>query len=371
MKIGVPREIKDCENRVALTPMGVRELTLRGHEVYVERDAGAGAMIADVDFRGAGAVILDSPSDVWAADLVLKVKEPIESEYPLLRSGQVIFAYLHLAANPSCTHALLASRATAIAYETVGSDKETFPLLAPMSEVAGRLAPQIGAYELMSSRGGRGILLGGVPGTRPAHVVVLGAGVAGTNAALVALGMGARVTLLDRRPQRLRAANWAFRGRVRTVASSSYEVERQVASADFVIGAALIPGARAPVLVTSDLASRMRPGSVLVDISVDQGGCFEDSRPTSHANPTFRIHDCVFYCVPNMPGSVPETSTRALAAATLPRVLALASYGWRDAMRRDRSLAAGLNAHDGRLYNAAVARACGLPSSELSELLGR
>jgi alanine dehydrogenase len=371
MKVGVPREVKDHEYRVAITPSGVRELTLRGHQVYVEQHAGEGSLISDADLKLAGAEILERASDVWAtADLLLKVKEPLETEYPLLREGQVLFTYLHLAASKPCTDALLASRTTAVAYETVGSPDGTFPLLAPMSEVAGRLAPQVGAYHMMRALGGRGILPGGVPGTRPAQVVIIGAGVAGMNAALVAQGMGAEVTLLDLSLERLRDASWILEGRVKTMASSSYELERQACNADLLIGAVLVPGARAPKLVTNELVSQMRTGSVLVDISIDQGGCFEDSRPTSHSDPTFNVHGSVFYCVANMPGAVPETSTYALTSATLPRVLALADSGWREAMREDPFLAAGLNAHDGRLYNAPVAQAHGLPCSPVTGLLG-
>jgi len=345
MRIGVPREIKDHEYRVAITPAGVQELTSRGHEVVIERGAGTGSLIDDDDYRQAGAAIAAGAAAVWdTADLVLKVKEPLESEYPLLRKDQVLFTYLHLAASKSCTDALMTSGATGIAYETVGAPDGTFPLLAPMSEVAGRLAPQVGAYHLMRSRGGRGILPGGVPGTRPAQVVVIGAGVAGMNAALIAAGMGADVTVLDLSAAKLRAANWAFDGRVKTAASSAYELERQVLAADLVIGAVLVPGAKAPTVVSSDLVSRMRPGSVLVDISIDQGGCFEDSRPTTHADPTFEVSGSVFYCVTNMPGAVPETSTQALTNVTLPRVLALAEHGragfgfWRGRARIGRRL---------------------------------
>ena len=371
MRVGVPREIKDHEYRVAITPAGVQELTRRGHEVVIEHEAGAGSLIPDADYERAGAAIAADAAAVWgAADLVLKVKEPLESEYPLLRKDQVLFTYLHLAASKSCTDALMTSGVTGIAYETVGSEDGSFPLLAPMSEVAGRLAPQVGAYHLMRSRGGRGILPGGVPGTRPAQVVVIGAGVAGMNAALVAAGMGADVTVLDLSAAKLRAASWAFDGRVKTAASSSYELERQVLGADLVVGAVLVPGAKAPTVVSSDMVSRMHPGSVLVDISIDQGGCFEDSRPTTHADPTFEVFGSVFYCVANMPGAVPETSTYALTNVTLPRVLALADHGWREAMRRDPYLAAGLNTHEGQLCNAPVAEAHGLPCAPVAELLG-
>lgn len=361
MKIGVPKEVQPHEYRVALTPAGAHELVRHGHQVLVEQGAGVGSAILDRDFEHAGARVVPSET-VWAeAELILKVKEPVAAEYDRLSKGQVLFAYLHLAASKSCTHALLASGITAIAYETVQLADGSLPLLAPMSEIAGRLAPQVGAYHLMRPGGGRGVLMGGVPGTYGAKVVVIGAGVAGLNAAAVAAGTGADVVLLDKDIERLRRADQIHQGRVRTVASNAYEIERAVLNADMVIGAVLVPGARTPQLVSNALVAQMRPGSVLVDISVDQGGCFEDSRPTTHDEPTFHVHESVFYCVANMPGAVPHTSTYALTNVTLPYVLELANQGWREACRRHKALLHGLNTHEGHLVNAAVAQAHGLP----------
>ncbi|MFC9897162.1 alanine dehydrogenase [Nocardia sp. NPDC127579] len=360
MKIGVPREVKNHEYRVACTPAGVRELVARGHEVVVEAGAGAGSGFDDAAFALAGALVLETADAVWgSADLVLKVKEPVAQEYSRMRSGQVLFTYLHLAASRECTDALLNSGITAIAYETVTARDGSLPLLAPMSEVAGRLAPQAGAYHLMRSEGGRGVLMGGVPGVRPARVAVLGAGVAGRNAIAVALGMHAEVTALDVNIARLREIDDQYRGHVRTIASNSQEVETAVCAADLVIGAVLVPGAKAPTLVSRDLVARMKPGSVLVDIAIDQGGCFADSHATTHAEPTYRVHDSVFYCVANMPGAVPNTSTVALTNATLPYVLALADRGWRDAVAADPGLAAGLSTHSGSLLSESVAAAHG------------
>ncbi|HEY8452855.1 MAG: alanine dehydrogenase [Micromonosporaceae bacterium] len=370
MKVGVPREVKNHEYRVAITPAGVNELVRSGHDVYVEGGAGEGSSIPDDDFRAAGARILPRAEDVWeAADLVLKVKEPVPEEYPLLREGQVLFTFLHLAASRECTEALLSRRVTGIAYETVRAPDGGLPLLAPMSEVAGRLAPQVAAYHLMRSGGGRGVLMGGVSGVYGARVVIIGAGVAGMNAATIALGMQADVQLLDKNINRLRQADAMFQGRLRTVASNDYEIERAVLDADIVIGAVLVPGARTPKLVSSDLVSRMKPGSVLVDISVDQGGCFEDTRPTTHADPVYTVHRSVFYCVANMPGAVPHTSTYALVNVTLPYVLELANHGWREALRRDPSLAAGLNTYNGQLTIEAVAEAHGMKSITVEEAL--
>ncbi len=360
MRVGIPREVKDHEYRVAITPSGVRELTQHGHEVFIERAAGVGSAIPDADYLAAGAKILDSADDVWAeGDLLLKVKEPVPAEFHRLRSGQVLFTYLHLAADKACTDALLAAGTTGIAYETVQLADGSLPLLAPMSEVAGRLAAQVGAYHLMRHGGGGGVLMGGVPGVHAANVVVIGAGVSGRNAAAIAMGMGARVLLLDRNVARLREVDAIYQGRCQTVAASSYEIERAVLGADLVIGAVLVAGAKAPKLVSNELVSRMKPGSVLVDISIDQGGCFEDSRPTTHAEPTYRVHDSVFYCVANMPGAVPHTSTHALTNVTLPYALALADHGWRGALRAGSALAAGLNTHGGRLTSAPVAAAHG------------
>ncbi|GAA2757843.1 alanine dehydrogenase [Actinopolymorpha rutila] len=370
MKIGVPKEVKTHEYRVALTPAGAHELVRHGHHVVVERGAGEGSSIPDQEFERAGAKIIDGADDVWAeSDLVLKVKEPIASEYARLRKGQVLFTYLHLAASRQLTTALLESGTTAIAYETVQLPDGSLPLLAPMSEVAGRLAPQVGAYHLMSQGGGRGILMGGVSGVYAAKVVVIGAGVSGLNAAAIALGMQAEVLLLDKNIERLRQADRVYRGHLQTVASNAYEVERAILDADLVIGAVLVPGAKAPTLVSTEQVSRMKPGSVLVDISIDQGGCFEDSRPTTHDEPTYRVHDSVFYCVANMPGAVPHTSTYALTNVTLPYVLELADRGWQEASRADLALGLGLNTHEGHLVNAAVAEAHGLPHTDFAAVV--
>ncbi|OZF04076.1 MULTISPECIES: alanine dehydrogenase [Nocardiaceae] len=358
MKIGIPREIKNHEYRVAITPAGVHELVSRGHEVIIETEAGAGSSLRDTDFKAAGAQIFTSADEVWdAADLLLKVKEPIAEEYHRLRSGQVLFTYLHLAASKECTDALLASGTTSIAYETVTAPDGTLPLLAPMSEVAGRLAPQAGAYHMMASGGGRGVLMGGVPGVRPANVVVIGAGVSGRNAVAIAHGMHADVTVLDLNVKALRAIDDHYKGAVKTVVSNALELEHAVLDADMVIGAVLVPGAKAPKLVSNSLVQRMKPGSVLVDIAIDQGGCFADSRPTTHADPTYRVHESVFYCVANMPGAVPRTSTYALTNATLPYVISLADKGWEAAVAQDSGLKAGLSTHAGELLSETVAAA--------------
>jgi alanine dehydrogenase len=371
VKVGVPREVKNNEHRVAITPAGAHELVRHGHQVYVETGAGLGSSISDQDYQVAGARIVPSAADVWeSADLVLKVKEPVSDEYPWLRPGQVLFTYLHLAASKECTNALLERRVTGIAYETVAAPDGSLPLLAPMSEVAGRLAAQVGAYHLMRQGGGRGVLVGGVPGVYAAKVVVIGAGVSGMNAAAIALGMQAEVLLLDKNVNKLRQADAIYQGHLQTVASNAYEVEKAVLDADLVIGAVLVPGAKAPTLVSNALVSRMKAGSVLVDISIDQGGCFEDSHPTTHDDPVFRVHDSVFYCVANMPGAVPHTSTYALTNVTVPYALELADHGWREALRRDPSLAPGLNTHDGELTNSAVAAAHGTASVPIPEVLG-
>ena len=371
MKVGVPREVKNHEYRVAITPAGVRELSSHGHQVFVEKDAGTGSELSDDAYVAAGATIVPDPDEVWAmADLVLKVKEPIAEEYHRMRPGQVLFTYLHLAADKACTDALLANRVTGIAYETVQLPDGSLPLLAPMSEVAGRLAPQVGAYHLMRSGGGRGTLLGGVPGTYASNVVVIGGGVSGLHAAQIAVGMGARVTVLDRNIARLRQIDAIYQGRIQTVASNAYEIERAVLDADLVIGAVLVTGAKAPKLVSNELVSRMKPGSVLVDIAIDQGGCFEDSHPTTHADPVFMVHNSVFYCVANMPGAVPNTSTYALTNATLPYVVELADNGWRAALTADSALAGGLNTLEGALTNAPVAQAHGYESVSVESVLG-
>jgi alanine dehydrogenase len=370
MRVGVPREVKNREYRVALTPAGVTELVRAGHQVLVERGAGEGSSIPDADFTAVGARIVPEADDVWAdADLLLKVKEPIAEEYHRLRRGQTLFTYLHLAASKECTDALIASGTTAIAYETVQTAGGALPLLAPMSEVAGRMAPQVGAHSLERAHGGRGVLLGGVSGVYAAKVVVIGAGVSGMNAAIIALGMQAEVIVLDRDIERLRAADRVYRGHLQTVASNAYEVEQAVLDADLVIGAVLVPGAKAPTLVSNDLVSRMKPGSVLVDIAVDQGGCFEDTRPTTHDDPTFRVHDSIFYCVANMPGAVPNTSTHALTNVTLPYVMALANEGTVAAVRGNPALAHGVNVVDGHVVLPEVAEAHGMAAVPLQEVL--
>ncbi|MEV0176019.1 alanine dehydrogenase [Streptomyces sp. NPDC050803] len=371
VKVGIPREVKNNEFRVAITPAGVHELVRNGHQVVIERNAGVGSSITDDEYVAAGAQILETADEVWAtADLLLKVKEPIAEEYHRLRKDQTLFTYLHLAASKECTDALIDSGTTAIAYETVELPNRALPLLAPMSEVAGRLAPQVGAYHLMRSAGGRGVLPGGVPGTQPAKAVVIGGGVSGWNATQIAVGMGFHVTLLDRDINKLREADKVFGTKVRAIMSNSFELEKAVLDADLVIGAVLIPGAKAPKLVTNELVARMKPGSVLVDIAIDQGGCFEDSRPTTHAEPTFKVHESVFYCVANMPGAVPNTSTYALTNATLPYIVELANRGWVEALRRDPALAKGLNTHDGKVVYREVAEAHGLEHVELESLLG-
>jgi alanine dehydrogenase len=370
MKVGVPKEVKNHEYRVAITPAGVHELVRDGHEVYIEQNAGIGSSIPDEDFVAAGAAILPSADDVWqVGELILKVKEPVAEEYHRMRKDQVLFTYLHLAASRACTDALLESGITAIAYETVQLPDGSLPLLAPMSEVAGRMAPQVGAHHLQRDGGGRGVLMGGVSGVYAAKVVVLGAGVSGMSAAVISLGMQAEVLLVDKNIARLRQADAIYQGHCQTVASNAYEIERAVIDADLVIGAVLVPGAKAPMLISNELVSRMKPGSVLVDIAIDQGGCFEDSHPTTHADPTYRVHDSVFYCVANMPGAVPHTSTYALTNVTLPYAVEIANRGWREALRRDPSFAPGLNTHEGNLTCAPVAEAHHLPVVSLAEVL--
>ncbi|QLD25393.1 alanine dehydrogenase [Micromonospora carbonacea] len=370
MKVGIPREVKNHEYRVAITPAGVNEFTRSGHQIFVESGAGVGSSITDEEFAAAGAKILATADEVWdTADLVLKVKEPVAEEHHRMRAGQVLFTYLHLAASRACTDALVDRGVTGIAYETVELPDRSLPLLAPMSEVAGRLAPQVGAYHLQRQGGGRGILMGGVSGVYAAKTVVIGAGVSGMNAAAIALGLQAEVLLLDKNVARLRQADAIYRGHLQTVASNAYEIERAVLDADLVIGAVLVPGAKAPTLISNELVSRMKPGSVLVDISIDQGGCFEDSRPTTHAEPTYQVHNSIFYCVANMPGAVPHTSTYALTNVTLPYALELANHGWREALRRDPALALGLNTHDGQVVYGPVAEAHGMPTRPLAEVL--
>ena len=370
MRITVPREIKPQEYRVALTPAGAHELTQRGHDVFVETGAGTGSAIRDEEYLAVGAKILPTAEETWSeGELVLKVKEPVAAEYPYLRRDQVLFTYLHLAAERELTDTLLAAGTTAIAYETVRTHDGALPLLAPMSEVAGRLAPQVGAYALLKPSGGRGMLPAGIPGVHPAKVAVIGGGVAGLNAARVARGLGADVEILDTDVDRLRHIDEKFAGTIRTVASNALTLEQAALAADLVIGAVLVPGAKAPKLVSNELVSRMHQGSVLVDISIDQGGCFADSHPTTHDEPTYRVHDSVFYCVANMPGAVPRTSTYGLTNVTLPYVVRLAEHGWHATLRADDELAHGLNTHDGMLLNEPVGRAHDLEHTPLAEVV--
>ncbi|MGP8163249.1 MAG: alanine dehydrogenase [Acidimicrobiales bacterium] len=370
MRVGVPRELKESEYRVAMTPAGVRELVAGGHTVLVEHLAGEGSSLPDEDYARVGAKIITDPVELWAeSELVCKVKEPIAEEFGRLREGLVLFTYLHLAAERACTQAILDSRTTAIAYETVRLPNGSLPLLAPMSEIAGRMATIAGAAHLQRPAGGRGVLLSGVPGVRPGRVVVIGAGVAGSNAAASAFGMHAEVVANYRDLARLAALDDIYQGRLTTLATSEHVIEDACLRADLVVGAVLVVGARTPRLVSDKLVAAMLPGSVLVDISVDQGGCFESTRPTTHSDPTFRVHDSVFYCVDNMPGAVPHTSTHALTNATLPYAMAIADLGWREAMRESCALAFGLNAVGGRLVSAPVAEAHGLDHIELDEAL--
>ncbi len=370
MKVGIPREVKNNEFRVGITPVGVHELVGHGHDVVIEKGAGLGSSITDEDYVAQGATILDSADDVWGeSDMIMKVKEPVQEEYHRLREGLALFTYLHLAADEPLTKELMATKTTGIAYETVQLPSGLLPLLYPMSEVAGCLAPQVGAHAMMKAQGGRGVLMGGVGGVANARVVVLGAGTAGQNAANIALGMGADVTLLDTDLEKLRLSFWRYDNRVHQIASSMLSVREHVLGADMVIGTVLIPGAKAPKLVTDEMVAEMKPGSVLVDVAIDQGGCFEGSRPTTHADPTFPVHDSIYYCVANMPGAVPETSTWALTNATLSYALKLADRGWRDAMRADASLAKGLNTHGGAVTYQGVADAFDLPCTDLDEVL--
>jgi alanine dehydrogenase len=370
VKVGVPKEVKNHEYRVAITPAGVHEFVRNGHEVLIQQGAGTGSLLPDEEFVAAGARIVPTADDVWAdAELVLKVKEPVAEEYHRMRKDQVLFTYLHLAASRETTTALLDSGITAIAYETVQLPDGSLPLLAPMSEVAGRLAPQAGSYHLMANGGGRGVLMGGVSGVHAARVVIIGAGVAGMNAAAIALGMQAEVQLFDRNIQRLRDADTTYQGHLRTVASNAFEIEKAVLQADLVIGAVLVTGAKAPKLVSNELVAKMKPGSVLVDIAIDQGGCFEDSKPTTHADPVYKVHNSLFYCVANMPGAVPNTSTYALTNVTLPYAVDLANLGWREALKQDHPLALGLNTHAGHVTYGPVADAHGLDQLKLDEVL--
>lgn len=370
MRVGVPAEVKDNEYRVAITPAGVRELVVHGHSVLIQHDAGAGSSIRDEEFERAGARIAPDPETVFAeSDMVLKVKEPIEQEFRLLHDNLILFTYLHLAASEPVTTALMEAGTTAVAYETVELPDGSLPLLAPMSEVAGRMAPHVGANFLEREHRGRGVLLGGVSGVRPARVVVIGAGMAGMNAAWIAQGMEAEVVVLDKNINKLRDIDRIHQGRILTLASNRLAVEESVASADLVIGAVLVPGARAPKIVTEDMVRGMLPGAVVVDISVDQGGCFETSRMTTHSDPTYMVGDVVHYCVGNMPGAVPHTSTYGLTNATLPYVMALADKGIEGAVADDRSLAPGVNVYKGKLVYEPVAEAHGLPWGELHGLI--
>ena len=359
MLVGIPKEIKNNEFRVSTTPAGVHALVVAGHTVFVEKSAGLGSSISDEEYVKAGGTILDTADEVWAkSEMIIKVKEPIAQEYSRMREGQILFTYLHLAASRECTDAIIQSGITAIAYETVELDRY-LPLLAPMSEVAGRMSIQVGAAALQRPNGGRGVLLGGVPGVAPGKVVILGGGSVGVSAAAMAIGLRADVTLLDINLKRLGEIDEMFHGQVRTIASSAYAIEQYCMEADLVIGGVLIPGAAAPKLVTDAMVAKMKPGSVLVDVAIDQGGCFEGSRATTHANPTFKVHNSLYYCVANMPGAVPATSTAALSNATLKYSLALANKGWQAAVAEDAALAAGLNVHEGKIMYAAVAAAHG------------
>jgi alanine dehydrogenase len=369
MRIGVAREIKPQEYRVALTPAGALELVQRGHEVLVETGAGTGSSFPDDAYRAAGAR-LASVDDVWGeAELLLKVKEPIESEYPRLRDDLVLFTYLHIAADEPLTRALVDSGVAAVAYETVETPDRRLPLLAPMSEVAGRLAPQMGAWALEKANGGRGILLGGVPGVPPAKVVVLGGGVVGYNAALIAVGLQADVWVLDKSVERMRELEQMLAGRITLAMSTKLQIEEVLVDADMVVGAVLVPGALAPKLVTREMLGTMKPGAALVDVAIDQGGCFETSRPTTHAEPTYEVDGIVHYCVANMPGAVPITSTKALTNVTLPYVEAIADRGLAGAVAHDPALAKGVNVIAGKITYAAVAEAHGLPYTPLAEAL--
>ena len=371
MIVGIPKEVKDRENRVSATPAAVHEYVTHGHDVIVERSAGVGSGFTDAEYVAEGARLVDRHEDVYAeADMIVKVKEPVASEYGLLRPGQILYTYLHLAADEPLTRALIDNKVSAIAYETVQSPNRALPLLTPMSEVAGRMSVQVGAHYLERTNGGVGTLLGGVPGVPGAEVVVIGGGVVGTNAARIALGMGANVTIVDLNIERLRYLDDVLHDRVHTLASSRKSIAEAVARADLVIGSVLIPGARAPKLVTADMVENMTPGSVMVDVAIDQGGCFETSRPTSHSDPTYLVNDVVHYCVTNMPGAVPRTSTLALSSVTAPYGLKLADRGIADAVRSDASLALGVNVINGHVTYAGVAEAFGLPHVTLDQAMG-
>ncbi|MGP5672076.1 alanine dehydrogenase [Brachybacterium alimentarium] len=371
MRIGVPKEIKNNENRVGLTAAGVHELAVRGHDVVVESGAGSRARISDEDYRAAGARVLDSADEIWEqAELIVKVKEPLAAEYGRMRRGQVLLTYLHLAADADLTEALLSSGVTSIAYETVQLPSRALPLLAPMSMIAGRLATQVAAYHLMAPLGGSGVLMGGVPGTDQANVLILGGGMVGEQAAVMAHGLHANVTVMDLDVTRLGQIATMHHGGILTRYSTTLELAEQIREADVVVGSVLVPGKRAPKLVTDEMVATMKPGSVLVDVAIDQGGCFEGSRPTTHDDPTFAVHDSVYYCVANMPGSVPVTATSALTNATLPYVLKVADAGWRDALRADEALAKGLHTHEGALTHAGTGEAHGLEVTPAQQIIG-
>jgi alanine dehydrogenase len=361
--VGVPKEVKDNEFRVALTPEGARELTAAGHQVLIQEGAGEGSSLSSERYKRAGADFVSAAEDVWRqADMIMKVKEPIESEYGLMREGQILFTYLHLAASKTLTEALLQRNVKAVAYETVEDDQHRLPLLAPMSEVAGRMAPHVGARLQEKEYGGRGVLMGGVSGVRPAKVLVLGAGMAGANAAWIAAGMEAEVLVVDKNLDKLRVIDQIHKGRIMTLMSDRLTLEQRVRESDIVIGTVLVPGAKAPKLVSEEMVASMRPGSVIIDIAIDQGGCVETSHMTTHSDPTYLVHDVVHYAVGNMPGAVPNTSTYALTNVTLPFALDIANHGLEDAVRRDGSLARGVNAYGGRLTNEGVADAHGMES---------
>lgn len=370
MIVGLPKEIKDNEYRVGLTPAGVRALTDAGHKVVVERSAGEGSGFADALYERAGATMLDSPDDIWAqGDMIVKVKEPIAPEYPRMREGQLLFTYLHLAPDPKQTEALLKNKVTGIAYETITDRRGTLPLLTPMSEVAGRMAIQVGATYLEKMMGGRGILLGGVPGVPAARVVIIGGGVVGTNAAKIAVGMGAHVTIIDNNLDRLRELDDIFLSKISTLASSAYMIHDAISQADLIVGAVLVPGAAAPKLVTRGMLKDVPNGAVIVDVAVDQGGCIETTHPTTHSEPTYYVEGVLHYCVANMPGAVPRTSTFALTNATLPYALKLANKGFIDAINSDPGLKEGVNTYAGRLTYEAVASAQGLEYTPLDNIL--
>lgn len=370
MIVGVPKEIKDNEYRVSLTPGGAESLAHAGHRILMERGAGAGSGFGDSDYRQGGAEIVDTAAAVWAqAEMILKVKEPLPVEYGFMRPGLLLFTYLHLAADEALTRTLLERRVTAIAYETVQLSNGSLPLLTPMSEIAGRMAVQVGAHYLEKTQGGRGILLGGVPGVRPGSVVIIGGGVVGTNAAQIALGLGARVTVIDVNLDRLRYLDQVLHGNLSTIASNHRNIAEAVRRAELLIGAVLLPGAKAPVLVTKEMIASMAPGSVVIDVAVDQGGCIETIRPTSHSNPTYIVDGVIHYAVPNIPGAVPRTSTYALSNATLPYGIKLADLGFAEAARRDAALRAGVNAHAGHVTCQGVAEAFGMPCVSVEELI--